>query len=135
MIEDESIIYTNYEWTLNNIKEAYYGWVYFYSNYITTKGQDINDVMGMNKHAIRFITFTSNDYKDFTREKKDNKLQIAEVNLIMLLYEKIEKEINLTKDEYILINSFFAKYIKICGLGDIVKQKDDINKRYYVCDF
>lgn len=122
-MEEENIIYTDYERTSKNVWESYEGWVTHFSNYIMQPNHE--NILGMRKYAVRVITYTERKYEKF---KGNNKLSENEIIIIKQIYNDLLKGKDLIKDDYLILNNFFSKYLDITGITDNVKQKDDINK-------
>lgn len=122
-MEDDNVIYTDYNVIKPLVWEAYYGWVKKYSQYIMPHNDKrLFDENGMMQYAVQFITFTFRNYHKF------NKLDKQKTEIIIELFRRLKSQQRLKSYEYEYINDFFAEYIDVSGIGDYVSQKEDKGK-------
>ena len=130
MAEDlgDNVIYTDYQDTKNEIKDYAKGWLHHFSNYLMQR--NLENVMGMKKYAIRFITKTKMGYPKFRNDKgpdkiRDNKFEPYEIQVVLDIYDKLLNNTDPITAEYISLNDFIYKYMNISGIDDIIREKDD----------
>lgn len=125
---EDNVIYTDYQDTKNEIKDYAKGWLHHFSNYLMYPNPE--NVMGMKKYAMRFITKTKMGYSKFRNDKgkdksRENKFEPEEIQVVLDVYDKLLKKAKITDEEYICLNDFIYKYMNISGIDDIIREKDD----------
>ena len=119
MSEDKKnkFIFTDSFRTKDILWEAYAGFIDAYNNskmLASIHRQDPIEIATMNKYAFYFY----DEIQDFLDDFKED---IKDIESIKEIFEKSTIEL----DDYTKIRKFFATFMKISGIKNIVKEKDN----------
>lgn len=128
--EIEYIKFTNKELADRTLILAQLGYLDFYSNYIMLNGRDKKDILGMNKYAIRFYTLTKFDYEIFDKKLNIENSKIKNTDMIHEIMFKLQlnSDDKLKREEYVFINDFIARFMKVTGIGDNNREVNNPSK-------
>lgn len=114
----KKFIFTDSFRTKDILWEAYTGFIDAYHDYKMLLSISRNDpitIATMNKYAYYFYNEIEDFLEDFEINKKDEIIKIFE-------QETIENE------DFTKIRKFFALFMKLSGIKNIVKESDDLTK-------
>lgn len=117
----DKYIFTDSYRTKDLLWEAYTGFIDSYNDFqmlrTTFNRKDLITLATMNKYAYYFY----DEIEDFLEDFKDAIKNIDDI-------KNIFKQTKILDDDYITLRKFFAKFMKVSGIKNIVKEKEHPGK-------